>query len=150
MKKQELLRLSPSSINTYIRCPREFYYSYVLRLPQPSSIHLIKGIIVHTVFEKFFGKTYRPDFENYCEELFWKEYEKHKEEWDTLVLSEKETKTEQEDCLNIISIFLHSFRLKIDMLLNSGKAKNIRHAWYSLKPQLKELWLEDEELNPFI
>ena len=28
------MRLSPSKINTYMKCPREFYYKYIAKLPE--------------------------------------------------------------------------------------------------------------------
>ena len=46
--------LSPSSINAYIRCPRKFYYSKILKLKQKPSIYLIRGIAVHSTIHKFY------------------------------------------------------------------------------------------------
>lgn len=46
--------LSPSSINAYLRCPRNFYYSKIAKLKQKPSIHLIRGIAVHNAIEKFY------------------------------------------------------------------------------------------------
>ena len=31
------MRLSPSKINTYMKCPREFYYKYIAKIPTCSS-----------------------------------------------------------------------------------------------------------------
>ena len=33
------MRLSPSKINTYKKCPREFYYKYIAKLPEKKTIH---------------------------------------------------------------------------------------------------------------
>jgi len=46
--------LSPSSINAYINCPRKFYYSKIAKLKQKPSIHLIRGIAVHSAIHKFY------------------------------------------------------------------------------------------------
>jgi CRISPR/Cas system-associated exonuclease Cas4 (RecB family) len=46
--------LSPSSINAYIRCPRKFYYSKILKRKQKPSIYLIRGIAVHSAIHKFY------------------------------------------------------------------------------------------------
>ncbi|MBW1781252.1 MAG: PD-(D/E)XK nuclease family protein [Deltaproteobacteria bacterium] len=46
--------LSPSSINGYLYCPRRFYYSKILKLKQRPSIHLIRGIAVHSTIYKFY------------------------------------------------------------------------------------------------
>ncbi len=143
----EQLRLSPSSIITYMRCPREFYYSYIKRLPTPLNIHLIKGTLVHTVLEKFFGKHFRPDFEVFSEELFYEAFKEKEEDWMSLKLSEEENSQHQEDCLNMIRLYMLQLRLKIDFLKQIGKVKGDRHGFYTLRPKLKEVWLEDKELG---
>ncbi len=50
--------LSPSSINTYIRCPHKFYLQYVKKLKTKPNIHLIRGSIVHKTVERFFREGY--------------------------------------------------------------------------------------------
>jgi len=45
---------SPSSINTYKQCPRKYYYQYIEKLPGSTSIHLVRGNLVHKVLEDFF------------------------------------------------------------------------------------------------
>ena len=32
--KPSHMRLSPSKINTYMKCPREFYYKYIAKMPE--------------------------------------------------------------------------------------------------------------------
>ena len=32
------MRLSPSKINTYFKCPREFYYKYIAKIPEKKTI----------------------------------------------------------------------------------------------------------------
>ncbi len=44
---------SPSSILSYLQCPRKYYYRYVKRLEQKPSIHLILGSAVHSAIEAF-------------------------------------------------------------------------------------------------
>jgi CRISPR/Cas system-associated exonuclease Cas4 (RecB family) len=46
--------LSPTSINAYLRCPRKFYLSKIEKRKQKPSIHLIRGIAVHSTIEKFY------------------------------------------------------------------------------------------------
>jgi len=45
--------LSPTSINTYLRCPRKYYLKYVKGLQEKPSIHLIRGKAVHEALAKF-------------------------------------------------------------------------------------------------
>lgn len=46
---------SPSSMGTYNKCPRKYYYSYIERLPSKQSIAQVRGVIAHSVLDKFFG-----------------------------------------------------------------------------------------------
>ena len=45
--------LSPTSINTYLSCPRKFYLRYVKKLKTRPSIYLVRGSIVHKVLCRF-------------------------------------------------------------------------------------------------
>ena len=53
------MRLSPSKINTYHKCPREFYYKYIAKIPEKKTIHLFRGTLVHAVLEDLFKKQFR-------------------------------------------------------------------------------------------
>tara|TARA_R110000824_G_scaffold42116_6_gene124469 strand:+ start:7097 stop:7936 length:840 start_codon:yes stop_codon:yes gene_type:complete len=47
------LRVSKSSLITYMMCPRKFYWNYVADLPRPpASEAMIRGGLVHTVMEE--------------------------------------------------------------------------------------------------
>ena len=45
--------LSPTSINTYLRCPRKYYLKYIKGLKEKPSIYLIRGKAVHDTLAKF-------------------------------------------------------------------------------------------------
>ncbi len=45
--------LSPTSINTYLRCPRKYYLKYIKGLKEKPSIHLIRGKAVHQSISRF-------------------------------------------------------------------------------------------------
>jgi RecB family exonuclease len=45
--------LSPTSINTYLRCPRKYFLKYIKGLKEKPSIHLIRGKAVHDAIAKF-------------------------------------------------------------------------------------------------
>ena len=40
---------SPSSINTYLRCPRKYFYRYIRKLKDKPSIHLIRGCVFRSI-----------------------------------------------------------------------------------------------------
>lgn len=48
--------LSPTSINTYLRCPRKYYLKYIKGLKEKPSIHLIRGMAVHNAIAKIHKK----------------------------------------------------------------------------------------------
>ncbi len=57
--KPKRFTLSPSALNTYIQCPRQFYLQYVEGLRSPNQTHTIFasneiGTLVHTVMEKIY------------------------------------------------------------------------------------------------
>ena len=46
---------SPSSINTYLQCPRKYYYIYIAKYSTLPSIHLIRGNVAHSALEHFYN-----------------------------------------------------------------------------------------------
>lgn len=46
--------LSPTSLNNYLRCPWQFFYSNLLRLPQTPKLAQIYGTAKHKAFQSFF------------------------------------------------------------------------------------------------
>lgn len=47
------LRLSASAIGTYQRCPKQYEYETVMKIPTPDQSHLRLGITVHNVLERY-------------------------------------------------------------------------------------------------
>jgi hypothetical protein len=47
----EPLVLSSSSVNTFLRCPRQWYHAYVERRRRPPSLKMARGIAGHTAIE---------------------------------------------------------------------------------------------------
>ncbi|MDF2379043.1 MAG: ATP-dependent DNA helicase [Candidatus Gracilibacteria bacterium] len=73
------LSLSPSSVNTYLRCKRQFLYHNLLRAPQPKNMALVYGQCVHKGLEKSYrrymneGKLPALDYfvDQFIQELEW-------------------------------------------------------------------------------
>ena len=60
-QKLQSRRFSPSALNTYLHCPREFYYHYVANIMPPDNRKGIIdardfGTVVHKAAELFYGK----------------------------------------------------------------------------------------------
>src|SRR5574343_522573 len=47
----EPLVLSSSSVNTFLRCPRQWYHAYIERRRRPPSLKMARGIAGHTAIE---------------------------------------------------------------------------------------------------
>ncbi|MCA9324471.1 ATP-dependent helicase [Candidatus Saccharibacteria bacterium] len=52
MSSNNRIVLSVSQIETWLRCPRDFYYRYVLAMPLPPAPHLTRGTLIHGVIER--------------------------------------------------------------------------------------------------
>ncbi len=61
--QQKMRMHSASSINTFLQCPRKYFYRYILRLPSRPSIHLVRGSLVHEVLDRFFDLSPQEDDE---------------------------------------------------------------------------------------
>lgn len=48
---EDLLKLSPSAVSTFLKCPRKYYYKTLLNLKETSTFSASYGSIVHAVFE---------------------------------------------------------------------------------------------------
>ena len=85
---------SPTSINTYLRCPRKYYLRYIKGLKSKPSIHLIRGKAVHETIAEFIQKIFDrfPDqqtMNNSILDLFEKNWHKQKNEIQKLDLDAK-------------------------------------------------------------
>jgi putative RecB family exonuclease len=140
------VNISPSSINTWRKCPRQYYYNYIEKIKTKPSIHLIKGSIIHKVLEDLF-RQYDEDLEKRYKELLDKQWVVYDQRLKDLELPDGQLKAEYEDCLEILNEFYISLSRKMNALVKREKAEDRRHAFYLLKPKLKEKYVKDEELH---
>lgn len=141
----EMIKLSPSAINTYFRSPRLFYYQYVCRLKNPPNIHLYKGSFVHKVLEDLFAFPRFTEPQRFFDAQMntWSPPQAIIDHLDPGDNIEKH-KLEASKMLNI---FARRFNDKIDMIMLEGKARDRSHAWNLIKPKLREHKIFDEERN---
>lgn len=52
----EKYTLSVTHLNTYLKCPRSFYFKYMLRVPAAKNQHMAFGSAVHFALERLFKK----------------------------------------------------------------------------------------------
>jgi len=141
-----IARLSPTSILTYYRCPREFYWTYVAKIKTKPNIHLVKGSIIHKVLENFF-KSYQSAPKTWLRENFRDEWKKNDVLIKSLELNNKELMLHKKDSFRMVMDFYSSHKRKVDALVANEKAENEQHAFFLVKPKLRELYIKDEELN---
>jgi len=139
-------RISPTSVNTWSKCPREFYYSYMEKQPIAPNIALVKGSVVHKVLELFY-KEYREDYIEYFKKTFEKEWKKEDKKIKMLELTPEQLKAEKADAYGMIMDYSDKFDRQIKSLIRAGKVENERHAFYLLRPKFRELWVEDKDLH---
>lgn len=74
---------SPTSILTYMQCPRKYYYRYVERLEQKPSIHLVIGDLVHSTIASFHNSdiSHMPT-ERFFQVLYARMMEDFRSRWD--------------------------------------------------------------------
>lgn len=140
-KPQE--RLSPSSINTYLQCPREYYRLYIAKIKPPKNIHLIKGSIVHSVLENFF-RGYEKEPFVFANELKSKTIKKYEKDFVDLDLPLGELAQHLKDIDYMIDEYVSYIVRQSKMLVEIGKATNESHAFYLLRPKFREMWVEAE------
>lgn len=140
------VNLSPTSINTFFRCPRKYFYNYIAKLKTKPSIHLVKGSIVHKILEDFF-REYTSDMKGRMDALLEKNWEKNEKQLGMLNLTEAELETARLDILNIITEYYITVSRKMKALIDIGKAENDRHAYFLIKPKLKEMYIKNEEIH---
>ncbi len=148
------MRLSPSKINTYKKCPREFYYKYIAKLPEKKTIHLFRGTLVHKVLEDLFKQKYRTlaqwekgnAFE-WVQEQFetgWEEkIAKHKWLWEVHTDEEMESmyiETEQ-----LLQNFVGSVNKKLTEMVEWKIFRNKQQAWNAVAPKYAEKWVKSHE-----
>jgi putative RecB family exonuclease len=148
------MRLSPSKINTYMKCPREFYYKYISKLPEKKTIHLFRGTLVHQVLEDLFKNKFRTlsQWEKggpaiWVQEQFetgWEEkIAKHKWLWDVHTKEEMDnmyTETEQ-----LLQNFVGSVNKKLTEMVQWKIYRNKQQAWNAVAPKYAEKWVKSKE-----
>jgi putative RecB family exonuclease len=148
------MRLSPSKINTYLKCPREFYYNYIAKLPQKKTIHLFRGTLVHQVLEDLFKKQFKtlPQWEKGVPKLWvqrqfedgWEEkIAKHKWLWEVHTNEEMDAMYKETEAL--LQNFVDSVDKKLTEMVSWKIYKNKQQAWNAVAPKYAEKWVKSKE-----
>ena len=148
------MRLSPSKINTYLKCPREFYYKYIAKLPEKKTIHLFRGTLVHKVLERLFKQQFRTlsQWEKGVPKLWvqgefekgWEEkIAKHKWLWEVHTNEEMDAMYKETEA--ILQNFVDSVNKKLTEMVQWKIYRNKQQAWNAVAPKYAEKWVKSIE-----
>jgi putative RecB family exonuclease len=148
------MRLSPSKINTYLKCPREFYYNYIAKLPQKKTIHLFRGTLVHQILEDLFKKQYKTLFQwekgipklwvqGQFEDGWEAKIGKHKWLWEVHTEAEMDAMYKETEAL--LQNFVDSVDKKLTEMVDWKIYKNKQQAWNAVAPKYAEKWVKSKE-----
>ena len=148
-----MARNSPSSIITYLQCPRLYYYQYIERRPSVPHLDLIRGSTVHSTLQEFFidppssiEKNYDKWANDRIEKLFKKNWDMKKQDIQQTNMPEKEVYQYYAECLEMLHNWLNNFLIKIE---RSGIS--FRDAFLKFKPITeKECYVEKFDIKGFI
>lgn len=141
---------SPSSINTFLQCPRKYYFSYIEKLPTIPNINLVRGNIAHSVLEHFFKQdlagidegNYRNEFVREIQRIFFVQWGEYRDELKVLSLSTKELKFYFEETLVMLVNWCNHFVEEFSGMLEMKG--NIEDAFNVIKPLTEQEYLSEK------
>lgn len=143
---------SPSSINTHRQCPRKYYYQYIKKIPTGTSIHLIRGGVVHQALEDFYDiELDDAVIQNYrflharVLKLFTKHWKGAKEELDTLGMTEEELQVFFDESIMMLQNWFERFKKKMNARMENNN-EDFKTAYEALRPRREEEYKSEEYL----
>ena len=140
---------SPSSINYYKKCPRCYYYKYIMGLELPPSIYMVRGKIIHSVLENFFkidvSKVHKDHHEFelkvILQNLFKKKWDLAKPELEELDFDENKLSYFYDESLIMLNNWFENFMKKLFVKTEKLPFKD---AFKNLMPET-ELYFKSDE-----
>jgi CRISPR/Cas system-associated exonuclease Cas4 (RecB family) len=133
---------SPTSILTYMQCPRKYYYRYVKGLKGKPSIHLIAGSVAHSTIQAFHNtdvtllepEGFFEKLQSKIMEEFNKKWREKKEEIEKLRLSQEEKHLHYDKTRMMIRNF---FYYHTNRIIAHKYCHNLSlvEAWQKVKPK---------------
>ncbi len=140
---------SPSSINTYLQCPRKYFYIYQVNLPTSPSIHLLRGSITHKVLEHFFKIDPQTVYRNYelnlkivILELLKKFWHESQGEFQKLNMGQQEIDSYYEETKEMLINWVSQLNQKINNLNERGFS--FTEAFKRLTPKTEVEYINEE------
>lgn len=164
------MKASASKIALYQKCPRLFYYKYILKIQEPKTTSLIKGSAAHKVLEDFFAMNprntninagnYQTELYVYADNIidkvinmpitnnFGKTEPSYKEQLKELCDADIDLFLELHDMKKNIHNFLVLFIMQLENYVK--KYNNFPQAYYMLRPKFREFEIDLENLIGYI
>ena len=135
---------SPSSINTFKQCARKYYYQYIEKLETSTSIHLVRGKLVHSVLEDFFtfniehisDSSYEFELRIILFDLFKKHWIKAMPEMRTLDLTQSEILFYHNESKLMLNNWYERFLSELKSEMQLGL--NVYDAFKKITPRCEE------------
>ena len=148
------MRLSPSKINTYMKCPREFYYKYIAKIPEKKTIHLFRGTLVHAVLEDLFKKKFRtfkmwedgnPSewMQNQFEERWARDIDSKGWLWE--IHTDSEMSAMRLETEELLQNFVAAIDKKLNEMVTWKIYKSKQQAWNCVAPKYAEKWVKSHD-----
>ncbi len=142
---------SPSSINYYKRCPRCYYYRYIMGLELPPSIYLVRGKIVHSVLEDLFKVDvdsindghYEFELRIIMQSLFKEKWVVAKDELEELRLGSDKLNFFYDESVEMLNNWFSNF---IGGVINRAKKVGFKKAFEGIKPETEIYYKSDEHM----
>ena len=137
-----------------MKCPREFYYKYIAKIPEKKTIHLFRGTLVHKILENLFKSKFKT-FKQWEDgsPFEWMEGE-FTTGWEEKIASKgwlKELHTEEEieamriETHDILLNFVKSVDKKLNEMVEWKIYKSKYQAWNSVAPKYAEKWVKSNQ-----
>ena len=145
--QDEMRLLSPSQINTFLGCPRKWYYRYILKIPEKDTFALSRGKAVHSVLEHFFD--YKPAGKMSMDDLEHTLYRRSRmlleESWKEERIFNNFPEEKIKDTQEIVDRFVTRTIWKVKE--KQKKVGDLVKAWNYIKPSRREQHIHDKELG---
>lgn len=158
------MKLSPSKLVTYDKCPRKFYYRYVADIKEPATAAMVRGNIFHKILEDFYlvvdihayidtpWDKIAENFEKITEQLFDAEWAKIGMDHED-VFAEEEKTTFYKETKEFLKFFAIKEAFRLHELLKQNKLgdrwfnENVSRGFY---PKAREMRISTDEMHGFI
>jgi len=137
--------LSPSRINTYLRCPRIYYYRYILAIPERKNIALYKGSTVHALIKELFLREKYTVLQNFVKRRLPEIWNPEKE--GVFIVNKDELSRHYKETQQILLMFVRRLKDKLRLMKFDKKVNTLKEAYYLIKPMFMEERIVDEQLG---